>query len=114
MANDDPPSTPPGPSGDDPEGRRPGNGGPRAGGSRRGRGARGEPQPRKPRLPQRDVAEDEPPEGEGAPNGAPAVQFHDVPTITPSSGVPAVLGTVAPGVSFIAQRATRFGVGTVI
>ena len=81
MANDDSPSTPPGPPGDDPEGRRPANGGPRhggrdggprnEGGSRRGRGPRGEPQPRKPRLPQRDVAEDEPPEGEGAPDGAP-------------------------------------------
>jgi transcription termination factor Rho len=77
MANDDPASTPPGPPGEEqpdkgrpasggPRNGGPREGGPRDGGHRRGRGPRGESHPRKPRLPQRDVAEDEPPEGEAA------------------------------------------------
>ena len=76
MANDEPP-TPPGPSRNGPAGEgRPANGGARNGGARNGghrrsRGPKGEPHPRKPRLPQRDVAEDEPLPAESAPE-APA------------------------------------------
>ena len=67
MANDEPP-TPPGPPRNGPTGEgRPASGGHRSGGHRRSRGPKGEPQPRKPRLPQRDVAEDEPVPLEGAP-----------------------------------------------
>ena len=74
MANDDPP-TPPGPPGNGPAGEgRPGNAGHRSGGHRRGRGPKGEPHPRKPRLPQRDVAEDEPVAAEGAADDVPEAQ----------------------------------------
>jgi transcription termination factor Rho len=84
MANDDPVSTPPAPPAATateerrPEGAEPRNGQRGGGGQRRNRGPRGESRPRKPRLPQRDVAEDEPletqpapaaPAGEGAPEG---------------------------------------------
>ncbi len=83
MANDDPVSTPPAPPAEAateerrPEGAEPRNG-QRGGGHRRNRGPRGDSHPRKPRLPQRDVAEDEPleteadpaaPPGEGPPEG---------------------------------------------
>jgi transcription termination factor Rho len=65
MANDDSSSEPPVPPAAPSSGP---SDAPRAGGGRRrGRGPKGGPQPRKPRLPQRDVAEDEPPEGESAP-----------------------------------------------
>ena len=70
MANDDP-STPPGPPGNGPAGEgRPAALATAPAATVARRGPKGEPQPRKPRLPQRDVAEDEPVAVRGRAGGA--------------------------------------------